>query len=280
MSAPTPTGSSAPAAAQGGWRRIGKVLWRIFLSLLIVFVLLVVLDLFLLEVPFHLLLGWVMFLRETLPQVRTDAGMIVSGIVALFLATWGLHRFVAWLTSQLPSYSRPWKWQSTLAVTVLILLLFSSALAGIGIGHQVGWLSQIRWTSMRWLDKNRDTRNATLLGVAIRSWAAEHGDVYPEVLDLALVSARFGKSPDPLEILLGRGTDQMPEPWIYFGAGMTSDAPDWLPVVAAPRPSTKDGTRYVHSKGGADDFLTPKEYQELLQKWRAYMRTRPQPEKP
>lgn len=266
----------ATAVRSTGALRIIRILLRWFLRLVLVLFLLAILtsivEPFVFEVPIRLVLGWLIFLSKTVPQVQLNAGAIASAVVCLAAAMWGLHCFAGWIT-KLRASPMVWKGRLTLAVTALGLLLFSSAIAGIGIVHQLGWLRQVKWVNdWNWLAQHRMVLPAQKLAMGVKSWADENGGAFPP--NLNTVMKTFEKEV-PLEVLAPHRGGETPEPWIYLGGGLTSDAPGWLPVVVAPRATGKKKTRLVIDKNVESWWLTELQYRELIDRWRLHLRSHP-----
>ncbi len=109
-----------------------------------------------LQVPFVLVFGWISFLLRVIPQISIDVGEVAVAATALLGFTAGLHYFLrSFMTSRKTSNhdGEPvfvgnglptWHWSKSIAVVVLVCLLFCSGVAAVGITHQTIWLSQSR----------------------------------------------------------------------------------------------------------------------------------------
>ena len=136
-------------------------LLKLLLVLLCIFILLSAMasDVYMFELPYHLLAGWAYYLARSVPQITPNVDLLLSSLIALSFATWGLHRLAAWCWSgpkaatvpilrrdiggeegarstageepQQPE-KKPWQLRWTLAITTMLLLLFASANAGAG----------------------------------------------------------------------------------------------------------------------------------------------------
>jgi hypothetical protein len=88
--------------------------------------------------------GWVGYLRWVLPRVRVTGDGVATAVVCLVLFTVGLHGFFRWLSAEVGRASgisrRPWSWRRTLAIVMLVMLMFAVGVAATGIAHQAGWL--------------------------------------------------------------------------------------------------------------------------------------------
>jgi hypothetical protein len=95
----------------------------------------------------HLFLGWLYFPLRVLPQVTADAPAAVVGGVSLAGFVVGIHYTARWwmrATAPADNSPRPWSWRSTIALSILILLLFAAGTAMVGATHQLVWLVQGR----------------------------------------------------------------------------------------------------------------------------------------
>jgi hypothetical protein len=103
-------------------------------------------EIWLLELGFIVLLGWLKFLTNTLPKVDVSPAGVATG-VACFVGAAALgHHFCAWLysskvqTSSEWSPDRRWRWQWTFKGLSLVVMMFAAGLCAAGVAHQVGWL--------------------------------------------------------------------------------------------------------------------------------------------
>jgi prepilin-type processing-associated H-X9-DG protein len=91
--------------------------------------------------------GWVWYLARVLPQVGVAWGGVITAALCLALFLAGLHTFLVWLYDQVGAAADPgdpavrrWRPRWTLALGVLLVLIFVAGLSAAGIAHQVGWL--------------------------------------------------------------------------------------------------------------------------------------------
>lgn len=101
---------------------------------------------FLIDVPFNLAFGWVFYGFQTLPHVRFAGSDILTAAVCLTVFAAGLHSFLRWLyrhvsaSRQIEGQAAIWPIRWTGALLGLILLMFVTGLAAVGISHQTAWL--------------------------------------------------------------------------------------------------------------------------------------------
>ena len=98
----------------------------------------------------HLLLGWLYFPLRVVPQITVDPPAAALGTVALVAFVVGLHFTVRWLLSGTRSSDKAplvWPWRSTIALALVLLLMFAAGTAMVGATHQFVWLLTGRATS-------------------------------------------------------------------------------------------------------------------------------------
>ena len=93
----------------------------------------------------HLFLGWLYFPLRVLPQVTIDVPAVIVGGLSLAGFVIGIHATARWwlrATAPPDGAQQPWSWRSTIALSMLILLLFAAGTAMVGATHQLVWLIQ------------------------------------------------------------------------------------------------------------------------------------------
>ena len=99
------------------------------------------------ELPVQLAAGWVMFLGRVLPEMSVRPTAVVEAVLVLAALGVGLHLFMRWLWPQLRSQessTQAWPVRWSVSILSLLVLLFLSTMATVGIGHHVGWLASGR----------------------------------------------------------------------------------------------------------------------------------------
>jgi hypothetical protein len=124
-----------------------SLIWKIVRRILIGFILLFFLALLGLEtyliVPFQIVFGWISFLREVVPNIRVDRWGLATALVSVAILAVGGHFFAAWLYRARSSSgvgSPRWRKRWTAGIGVMVVILFVSGIAAIGIIHQITWL--------------------------------------------------------------------------------------------------------------------------------------------
>ena len=91
-----------------------------------------------------LLVGWLLFLRRTLPQATVNMAGVATGLVALALLVGVVHYFGRWWRGATPQAAdappRQWPFRWSLAVLLALFVMFAAGFATIGLARQVGWL--------------------------------------------------------------------------------------------------------------------------------------------
>lgn len=243
-------------------KRVGKVI-------LVLYILLCLLELLLLgsavelEFPFRLAFGWIFYFFDVVPKTQLNLELLLSSLGALLLAATGLQFFM----SRLFVPGR-WPWRWTLMWCGLLVVMFGTSIAAVGIVHQTGWLFRLpKWIDMRGFGVRMQALNqAKHVLIAARIHAKEHegrlpdtcAEMMPEIVSEARI---FWATMD-------RG---MPlEPFVYAGAGLNDQDPGDLPVVWSPRPNA-DGWRVVARLDGSTEAMHEDKFQEVLTKLREHL---------
>lgn len=254
--------------------RLGLLIW---IALLAVFFLgllaLTVTTFYLVEAPFHLLFGWILFLWSSLSQMAVRWEMIISALIALAVAMAVLHLASRWLMARFGG-SGTWTVRSTSAVAVVVMVLFAASFVATGIGHQVVWLGREKRVQHNGVGVfTQQGHKARQLVVGAQAYADEHDghfpstleELAPDILDAdALERLKFFQPPSRAEA----------EPWLYLGAGMTNDMPAHLPLVVSPRPFGNKSRYIVVRVDGTTQSVDQQEYHQLMEEWRKAMRER------
>jgi hypothetical protein len=99
------------------------------------------------ELPVQLAAGWAFFLVRVLPEVSVRPAAVLEAVLVLAALGVGLHLFMRWLWPQWRSQESgtpAWPVRWSVSMLSLLVLLFLSAMATVGIGHHVGWLASGR----------------------------------------------------------------------------------------------------------------------------------------
>ena len=146
-------------------------------------------PIFILETPFMLMFGWVLYMNRVLPDVTVDPSGLATGLVCLTLFTVGAHAFLRWLFGEVRGPgSPPWRWKWTGALVVSVILMFTAGMAATGVVHQVGWLltSRERWLNdyMVAARRSQSVNNLKQIGLAAWSYQTSPETTFPPGLTL------------------------------------------------------------------------------------------------
>lgn len=247
-----------PGPSSGGmiWRLVKWVL-RVILILCLG---LLLLGAGLLEVPLRLLIGWAPYLAQVVPQTQVNVELLLCSLGALLLGMVGMQCLMSQLRAP-----NGWPWRWTLIWCGILIVMFSTSIAAVGIVHQVGWLFRlpnwITWSGMSVQVKSLNNAKQVLL--AARQYARDHegrfpdtyADMMPEIVSDSHV---FWATMD-----LGMPS----EPLVYAGAGMRDSDDGSLPVVWSSRPSTS-GRRVIARLDGSAEVVREEKFQEMLAAFR------------
>jgi len=216
------------------------------------------------EVPLRLAFGWLDFLRINLGEVTFSLARIFTGVVGIGLATGGLHWFARGWRRVISPDGRPWRWRWSAAITGTMLAMSASALSVAGLAHQIAWLKGEPMLEYGFMKFNpmRDARDAAY---QLSDFAKAHEGKFPDDLPdlVAWIFGPKGHESDISRLLFFRESQSAtPEPWLYFGSGLTTDVPNDLILLASPRPS--DRLRFVVTAGGELNYLLEEEFQKAL----------------
>ncbi len=125
-------------------QRVGRVIVLIVGALVILFIGLIMAGPGAFDLLVTLCLGWIQFLRRTVPAISWNwdlAGMAIlcSGIILLMT-----HWFLNWLARSIAAargFAWRWPWRWTWSGLVLIFVSFLVGMAVGGILHQLGWIA-------------------------------------------------------------------------------------------------------------------------------------------
>jgi hypothetical protein len=241
-------------------RSWGKTIWW-GLKVGVVIILLMFSELFsLLEIPLRVLFGWLFYLVEVIPRTQINVELLTCSLGALLLGMAGMQ----YLMSRLHAANR-WPWRWTLAWCAMLVVMFSTSIAAVGIVHQVGWLFRlpvwIEWSGMG--TQMKAANNAKQMVLAARQYASEHDGKLPDTCaemmpEIVSDSRIFWATVD-------RG---MPlEPLVYAGAGIRDTGDGSLLVVWSPRPSSS-GRRVIARLDGSAELVREDKFQEMLAAYR------------
>lgn len=250
-------------SASGAWR----VLKWVIGTLAVLFLAGVLLP-SLLGIPLQfvgvMLFGWIAYLGRVLPQITFNREIALDAAVALVLAVFGLHRMFSWWTTQRREGAK-WRFRWTLQIAAMVLLLFATSIAAVGIVHQVAWLCrEPKLIEMKGLGKQtRELLKIKHVAYALRSFAEVHGGVFPKSLDDLL--------PDFLDtnnfFFTSIAAGEPPERITYHSGYTLYGDPDTILLESSSPSATPQGRyRIVARLDTATVILAEEKFQELIRK--------------
>jgi hypothetical protein len=140
------------------------------------------------DLVFQLSCGWVLYLRRVLPQITVDWSSTAIAAVCLAGLAAGLHLFLRWLYGQIvkdrETANSRWQPRWTGMILALVVLLFTSGIAAVGIVHQTGWLisspEPVMDASETWGAVNRrvhSCNNLKQIGLAAHKYNEVHHEL-------------------------------------------------------------------------------------------------------
>lgn len=124
---------------------------------------LVVMMLFMPEVE-HLLFGWIGFAVRGLAGSSFDVPTMLAGLIAAAGFVIGGHCLLRWLNrSTTTSQPRSWRARTSVGLALVVILLFISGTAVVGLVHQVSWLAT---TDRQIYVTGQTVRSESLIGLA------------------------------------------------------------------------------------------------------------------
>lgn len=112
-----------------------------FLGIFFLLILGLIDAVFLLEIPFRLICGWVFHVVETIPPFLSKWRAAILPVGCLIIAVWLTHSFVyRWVKAKRPELT--WRIKYTVAIFSLLFLSSAAAIAMSGMFHQFFWLSK------------------------------------------------------------------------------------------------------------------------------------------
>lgn len=209
---------------------------------------------------FTLLFGWWKYLAHVVPRMRFNLEIALCSVVALVLATIGLHRILrSWRRAR--GDGGRWRAGWTIRLTAMLLLMFATSIAATGIVHQVGWLFRAEGLTYNAgigrITMALSNVKQTILG--IRMYSGDHEEILPKTLEELV--PKYCTSNRIFFVQLDR--DEPPERILYFPGYKETDPQDTI-IVASPRPL--DGQRVVGLNDGSAKRIEESEFQSLMQK--------------
>lgn len=133
------------------------------------------------QAAFAVTVGWIPFLRSTVPRMTVDWPQVWLTLAALAVFVAGLHRCLRWLLRNAAAVEAPgWRLRWTAAVATIVLFMFVAGTAMVGIAHQAAWLarSDEPWTQSSFreaLRRSASMNNLKQIGLAASGHERKRG---------------------------------------------------------------------------------------------------------
>lgn len=188
--------------------KVMKVIQWVFGALFVLILLTCSGQVWLLQVPWTLVVGWLQFLLRVVPEMTWRWGAIAETVVVGAVLGVGTHLFLRRMWRKLrPEDARPWPVRWSVSLVALIVLLFGATMATVGIGHHVGWLASDRarmlessWRHVAW---RLESDNVLLCQDALR--LSESGVPDARVAQVLLGDADKRNQAERLHVVPRRG---------------------------------------------------------------------------
>ncbi len=83
--------------------------------------------------------GWVAYLVRVVPRVRVDVGWLTTFLTFGLLTLIGIHLFGTWIRNKAAPSETGWRFSTSAAVFLGLVLLFTTGIAMVGVTHQTMW---------------------------------------------------------------------------------------------------------------------------------------------
>jgi hypothetical protein len=91
-----------------------------------------------------LLFGWALFVWHNMTRVTVNPSGVATGLIALVLLACATHYFARWWCRAVPRPAdaplRQWHFRWSLAVVLVLFLMFAVGFSAIGLARHIGWL--------------------------------------------------------------------------------------------------------------------------------------------
>ncbi len=207
------------------------------------------------ELPLHLVFGWVPYLGRVIPQMQINVELLLCSLGALVLGMIGMQGLMSRLTA-----TRRWPWRFTWMWCAILIVMFCTSIAAVGIVHQTGWLFRLPlWFDSSMGQQMKAVSHARQVIISAHQFAKDHDgrfpDTYADMMQEIVTDSRiFWAAVD---------RDMPLEPLVYAGAGLHDTDDGSLPVVWSAH-ATSNGRRVVAMLDGQTAVVREEKFQEML----------------
>lgn len=244
------------------------------------------------DAVFALVMGWIVFLARSLPNVRVNAGLLISTAVYLLLLIAGAQLFLRWTYRPASDSANQWRTGWTLRGLAVVLLMFAAGTATVGVVHHVTWLARSPEPMFRRHGPRASqvmcASNLRQIGQGLLLYANDNRGAYPP--DLSYLVRQADINP---EVMIcpnsGLDTAQANSPeeaaasvlkpehcaYVYLGSSINASAPAEVVVIyERVRNHEGEGMNLLFNDGTAEWFALEEaerklaESVEIVRKWR------------
>lgn len=140
-------------------------------------------------IGYHLLTGWMGYIHRVIPKLHIRPVPIISAFVYVMTLLIGGHYFLKWLYREMQSKTadrKIWRWRWSINCLLVVLLMFTSGIAAVGVTHQTMWMITSPEANFSYRNQrsaaNRIVcaRHLEQIGAALMLYAQRHQNALPD----------------------------------------------------------------------------------------------------
>ncbi|WP_050023493.1 hypothetical protein [Verrucomicrobium sp. BvORR034] len=214
----------------------------------------------------RLLFGWTLHAAQAIASIVPTWQGFTAGSATLLATLGALHLLLRMFTRRSDAGTRPWKLRWSASIMSMLLILFATTCASVGILHHAVWLLKNDCFRSR-VDRNllMAKVGGNHLAQHLRAYAEAHGGNYPPKLQ-DLVTAGTVEPSEFNRLIQVQPAGEVPQTWIYLPAGAASDAAD-LPLLLSPTP-VSGSVHIMITRDGSASEINPAASEAALQRRR------------
>ena len=239
-----------------------------------------------LDVLAYLVAGWAMYLFRVIPKVQVRWALVLSAMVYAAALLAGAHWFLRWLYREMKSTTAPaaavWQSRWTLSGFLIIVLMFLSGMAAIGVAHQTAWLINSPEPLFRYrygreaANRVKCRANLKSIGGGLKQFAHDYQGHYPDTLADLIIADEISRNTVVCPSSNADPTTRQTRPelteqlnsnrycsYAYLGKGLTEPVPDDRVLVIESLSNHQYTGAHVLYGDGHVDFLKPVEVRNL-----------------
>lgn len=214
----------------------------------------------------RLVFGWLIHAMKALATIVPTWQELAAGTVVILATLMALHLLLWAFYRQSSSEPRKWKLRWSASIMSMLLILFATTCASVGILHHAVWLLKNDYFRSR-VDRNllMAKVGGNHLAQHLRAYAEAHGGNYPPKLQ-DLVTAGTVEPSEFNRLIQVQPAGEVPQTWIYLPVGAASDAAD-LPLLLSPTP-VSGSVHIMITRDGSASEINLAASEAALQRWR------------